>query len=187
MIRLFVDMDGTLAVFSYEKTIEDLYKKGYFENLKPIYEVVDAIKHIITDTPIEVYILSAYLSKSNFALAEKQKWLDKYLPEIKISNRIFLPYPENKAEAFRSLSKDDYLLDDYTPNLISWNKKGGIGIKLLNGINNKTGLWKGLKIGYDDIYLVNNLIHLFLDKNIDTTDEEIPGQLKLDKSIFKID
>ena len=30
-------------------------------------------------------------------------------------------------------------------------------------------------------YLINGL---FLDKNIDTTDEEIPGQLKLDKSIF---
>ena len=180
-------MDGTLAVFSYVKNIEHLYKKGYFYTLKPIYEVLKAVKYIVTDVrQVDVYILSSYLQDSKFALAEKQKWLDNYLPEITLSNRIFLVYPEDKAEALGKLNKDDYLLDDYTPNLISWDKKGGTAIKLLNGINDTTGLWQGLKVRYDDMFLTENLIHIFAGKLVNSLDEEIPGQLRFDKSIFKI-
>ena len=32
--RLFVDMDGTLAVFKTVDTMETLYEKGYFKNLQ---------------------------------------------------------------------------------------------------------------------------------------------------------
>ncbi len=188
MKRLFVDMDGTLAVFSYVKNIEDLYKKGYFAKLRPICEVVDAIKYIISDVPqVEVYILSSYLQDSRFALAEKQRWLDSCLPGVKMSNRIFLPYPEDKADTLGKLSKEDYLLDDYTPNLVSWDEKGGTAIKLLNGINDTTGRWQGIKVRYDAVNLRSEIINKIVTSKIVKyeTDEEIPGQLKLDKSIFK--
>lgn len=70
--RLFVDIDGTLAVFKPVDTLETLYEKGYFLNLAPHENVVAAVKEIVTNHPeIEVNILSAYLTDSQYALQEK--------------------------------------------------------------------------------------------------------------------
>ena len=41
----------------------------------------------------------------------------------------------------------NYLLDDYTKNLASWNPNQGI--KLLNGINHTRGTWQGNAVRYD--------------------------------------
>lgn len=179
-------MDGTLAVFYYAKKVEDLYQKGYFDSLKPMPLVIKAIKYIIEKVPqIEVNILSAYLQDSKFALAEKQKWLDRYLPEIKLSNRIFISHQDSKASMIRNIKREDYLLDDYTPNLIAWSKKG-TAIKLVNEINDTTGLWQGLKVRYDDKLLADKLMNIFVhnDKDnqvlSDVADDYIEGQLKLD-------
>ena len=63
--RLFVDMDGTLAVFRPVDTLEKLYEKDYFANLEPQMNVIDGIRHIIRNNPnIEVFVLSAVLSDS---------------------------------------------------------------------------------------------------------------------------
>mgnify|MGYP004440906233 CR=1 FL=1 len=43
--RLFVDMDGTLAVFQSVDTLEKLYEKDYFLNLRPQINVIDIIKN----------------------------------------------------------------------------------------------------------------------------------------------
>ena len=75
--RLFVDMDGTLAEFKPVDTLEVLYEKDYFLNLKPNENVLGAIKQLIAKNDIDVYILSAYLSDSRYALYEKNAWLDK--------------------------------------------------------------------------------------------------------------
>lgn len=65
-------MDGTLAEFKKVDTLEKLYEKGYFLNLEPHMNVVDAIRSIVTDhSEIEVYILSAVLSDSPYAVTEK--------------------------------------------------------------------------------------------------------------------
>lgn len=42
--RLFIDIDGTAAVFTPVDTLETLYEKEYFLNLKPIPNVVKAIR-----------------------------------------------------------------------------------------------------------------------------------------------
>jgi hypothetical protein len=42
----------------------------------------------------------------------------------------------------RPIAEDDFLLDDYTKNLIDWEPPGR-GIKLLNGINHSRGTWQG--------------------------------------------
>ena len=39
-LRLFVDMDGTLAEFRSVDTLETLYEKGYFAELRPQETVV---------------------------------------------------------------------------------------------------------------------------------------------------
>ena len=140
--RLFVDMDGTLAVFTPVDTLETLYEEGYFLHLKPQQNVVDAVKQIITNNPeIEVFILSAYLSDSAYALKEKNTWLDHFLPEIDQKHRIFMPCGCDKKQAIQGgIRSNDYLLDDYTANLNAWEPPAK-GIKLLNGINHTKGTW----------------------------------------------
>lgn len=148
--RLFVDMDGTLAVFNKVDTLETLYEEGYFRNLKPNMNVVNAVKEFIAQNPeVKVHILSAYLSDSKYALKEKNEWLDKYLPEIKQEDRIFPPCGEDKGKYIKGgYGENDYLLDDYTHNLTLWCPPGK-GVKLLNGINHTRGTWKGECVNYD--------------------------------------
>lgn len=148
--RLLVDMDGTLAKFRQLDTLEVLYEEGYFLNLEPIPEVIAAVKEIIANHPDkEVYVMSAVLSDSHYALDEKNQWLDKYLPEIDAAHRIFPPCGENKLDYVPDgIRENDCLLDDYTNNLVLWEPPAK-GIKLLNGINHTKGTWKGSAIRYN--------------------------------------
>ena len=146
--RLFVDMDGTLAEFKTVDTLETLYEKDYFINLKPNENVLGAIKQLIADNDFDVYILSAYLTDSRYALEEKNAWLDKYLPELPQEKRLFVPCGTDKSVAVPGLIRpDDYLLDDYTKNLSEW-EPPAMGIKLINGINHTNGTWQGDKIQF---------------------------------------
>lgn len=140
--RLFVDMDGTLAVFKPVDELETLYEEGYFKRLAPQRNVVEAVRKIIMEHPeIEVNILSAYLTDSEYALKEKNEWLDRYLPEIDQDHRIFVACGADKKEGIRDgIRKTDFLLDDYTKNLNEWQPPAR-GIKLLNGINHTRGSW----------------------------------------------
>ncbi len=148
--RLFVDMDGTLAEFKTVDTLEKLYEKGYFLNLAPHLNVISAIKLFqITHPDVEVFILSAYLTDSHFALEEKKQWCDRYIPEIDKAHRIFLPCGEQKANYIEGgVDENDYLLDDYTVNLNEWEPPAR-AIKLLNNINGTKGTWKKNRIAYD--------------------------------------
>lgn len=149
-LRLFVDMDGTLAIFNPISTLEELYEPGYFEDLKPQYNVVDAVKDIIANHPdIEVFTLSAVLSDSKTALDEKKSWLDEYLPEIDEDHRIFCPCGEDKSQYIPGgIRPTDHLLDDYTNNLTLWEPPAK-GIKLLNGINHTKGSWNREKLSFE--------------------------------------
>ncbi len=142
-------MDGTLAEFRIVDTLETLYEEGYFFNLKPHENVVKAVNQIVTENEdIEVFILSAYLTDSEYALGEKKVWLDKYLPEIDTKHRIFIPCGTDKAEAV-DLREDDFLLDDYTLNLNAWEPPAK-GIKLVNAINDTHKSWKSERVRFDD-------------------------------------
>ena len=148
--RLFVDMDGTLAVFQAVDELETLYQEGYFLNLAPHENVVEAVREIIHSHPeVEINILSAVLSDSQYALQEKNAWLDKYLPEIDAEHRIFGPCGSDKKDwIVGGVKNTDFLLDDYTKNLVDWHPPGR-GIKLLNAINHSRGSWQHDRIRYD--------------------------------------
>lgn len=148
--RIFVDMDGTLAVFQPVDELETLYEKGYFLNLEPQQNVLEAIRELtVNHTEIEVHILSAYLTDSPYALQEKNEWLDRYLPEVDRDHRVFVPCGTDKKEGIRGgVRENDFLLDDYTKNLNEWQPPAR-GIKLLNGINHSRGTWEHDRLRHD--------------------------------------
>lgn len=148
MKRLFLDMDGTLARFHDEAMyLERMWEKGFFRELKPFREAVDGVRHFINgNTDIEVYTLSASIG-SESCIAEKNAWLDKYLPEIDEQHRIFSDMGKPKADYIpKGISENDYLYDDYNHNLEEWQNAGGVSIKCKNNINHKGlkgELWQG--------------------------------------------
>lgn len=69
--RLFVDMDGTLAVWKQAACFEDLLQPGYFRDLPPYQTVLDAVKILCTTKPeLDVYALSAYIPENQYAVSE---------------------------------------------------------------------------------------------------------------------
>ena len=146
--RLFVDMDGTLAEFLPQESMAPLYEKGYFRNLPPQINVVEAVRLLIREYPqVEVFLLSAFLPDSPHSLAEKNAWVDAYLPELDEAHRCFVVNGSDKRACVADIRKDDVLLDDYTRNLLRWQPSRGI--KLINAINHTKGTWKSHKVFYD--------------------------------------
>jgi hypothetical protein len=145
-------MDGTLAEFKQVDTLEYLYEQGYFLNLRPQINVVNAIRYIVQNEPdVEVFILSSVLSDSKYAKQEKNDWIDMYLPEIDMRHRIYPDCGRDKLEAAREhllthnmmgdiSFENSYLLDDYSKNLHAWDPPAR-GVKLMNGINGNYGTW----------------------------------------------
>ena len=88
--------------------------------------VINAVKVIMETRPeVEVSILSVSLSDSPYAQAEKNELLDMYLPQIPKERRIFPPCGADKKEFIPGgISQNDYLLDDYTHNLLLWHPPG---------------------------------------------------------------
>ena len=147
--RLYVDMDGTLAVFKVVDHLEQLYAPDYFRDLEPHENVVEAIRLLQRTNQYDIYIMSSVLSDSPHALQEKNEWLDQHLPEIPAEKRIFPPCGKNKLSYVPGgVRKNDCLLDDYSQNLRAW-EPPAVGVKLMNGINGTRGSWQGRRIQYD--------------------------------------
>ncbi|MDD6036440.1 MAG: hypothetical protein PUC30_09665 [Lachnospiraceae bacterium] len=144
--RYFFDMDGTLAVFQKIDTFERLLEPKYFLNLPPIRNLVYTVKAMARREDIEVFILSSYLTESATALKEKNMWLDKYIPEIDRTHRIFVPCGKRKSDYVPNPTEQDILIDDYHINLNAWH---GVPVKVFNGINGTSNRgWKGESIHY---------------------------------------
>ena len=147
-MRIFVDMDGTLAKWNNVE-FEQLFERGYYRNLEPSNDILIDVNRLIHEGK-DVYILSCVLPESKYALEEKKEWLKEYVPDLPEDKYIFVPYGQNKADYLKKhyspITNSDYLVDDYTKNLQEWKDYGGVGIKYLNGINHTRGTWKGLMV-----------------------------------------
>lgn len=139
----YIDMDGTVARFHVVSFLERMYEENFFRNLNPFARFVAGLNLLISNHPeVKFCVLSAY-PPSPFAKEEKNRWLDEHLP---IENRIFVPMGENKSDYIPFITKNDYLIDDYTLNLLEWDKAGGTGIKVKNDFNCKNGVWQGYRV-----------------------------------------
>lgn len=148
--RLFVDMDGTLCRFHDEVGyLERMFEKGFFESLKPFDDFVYGLRLYMQANPkVEVYILSAAVDgEPPYCRAEKNDWIDQYLPEIDKEHRIFTKVGQDKSDFIPGgIRSTDYLYDDYNKNLEEWRASGGCAIKCKNNINHRGlvgELWNG--------------------------------------------
>ena len=145
MKNLYVDMDGVLAYWNQDASIEEVASKGYFLNCAPVRNVIEAIRNLIEREDVNVTILSSVFNDDHSS-EEKLKWLGKYSINAKT---IFVPYGSSKSEYLQSegmISKDDFLLDDFSKNLHQWH---GIGIKMYNHCNGTKGTWHGYSVRND--------------------------------------
>lgn len=147
---IFIDMDGTLAkIFDKPNYLEQMYEKGFFLNLKP-YSWVKQLNKFCKDRN-DIYILSACVD-TEYCEKEKRAWLKTYLPNIPLNNHLFTKVGESKAEKVVEIfgEKTDFfvLIDDYGVNLYEWQMQdyNFIGVKFLNGINDKKGKHYAYKI-----------------------------------------
>lgn len=151
MVKLFVDMDGTIATWDTElPSLQTLYEEGYFLN-RPIMEnMLKAVKLLSEEKEMELFILTSIFSDSKYIEQEKHEWLDTHLPHIPKENRIFAICGQSKRK-FVPFKIDEkcYLLDDYTKNLTDWSLEGK-GIKVLNGINHTNATWQGPLISHQE-------------------------------------
>lgn len=151
MKKLFLDMDGTIAMFNSKRNALKRFdnEKGFFTSLKPFVNI-NVINEMIKKGNVEIYVISA--SPNEQADIDKMAWLNTYLPNLSQTNICFCRLGQNKAKVIKDklnidIDNNCYLLDDYTKNLIEWNNSNGIGIKRLTSLaNNSRKIWKGLSI-----------------------------------------
>ncbi len=144
-MRIFFDMDGCLAEWRAAATMENLYEKDYFLSLKPNRNVVEAAR-ILHEQGHEVFILSAVLPDSEYAIPGKSQWIEMFMPFIRNENKIFVPSGKKCDAIPGGVCENDILLDDYSKNLHEWAQAGARGIKLMNGVNGTNGSWDGEKV-----------------------------------------
>lgn len=127
---IYCDMDGVLADFDKVPNAVARYKneEGFFFNLEPIAENVNAIKHLIKQG-YQVKILSK--SPHEKADYDKRLWLEKYLPQIKIENMIFARPEQKKIDFVNDFEKNfSLLLDDYEKNIQEWREQNGLALTI---------------------------------------------------------
>lgn len=152
-VNVFVDMDGVLAVYD-KNVVKLMYDQGFFLNRPVIKPMIEVVRRL-ANKDYNVYILTSVID-SEYCINEKALWLNENLPEVKLENRIYVPYGVVKSE-FAKTNVDvkdsiNVLIDDYTENLDKWVLEGALPIKVLNGINGKNGTWLNSGGKYIDAY-----------------------------------
>lgn len=144
-LPIFFDMDGTLAEWNQAARLDEVTAPGYFQNVRPVSSMVSAVKRLIRYGH-PVYITSKVFTFTT-AAADKNIWLNLYLPEIPESCRFFIPYENTDKNAIPlpgGVLPYHILVDDSTHHgLRGWN---GVGIKVDNGINNTNRSWNGYMV-----------------------------------------
>ena len=134
-------MDGCIAKWNMDASIEDTFEPGYFAALEPDERLIDAVKMLSEE--YDVSILSA-VYQDNHSMDDKITWLDNN--GLGHLQRIFVPYGQPKQK-YIDQEFTSILIDDYSKNLEEWIlAKNCYGIKYLNGINATKGMWNGFMI-----------------------------------------
>lgn len=152
--KIFFDMDGTLNVFE-KVSFEEVCRPGYMKYRKPHEQMIECAR-LLFENGYDVWIASAVLPYE-YSIPDKNYWVDKYLPFIPMSKRLYIPYGENKAWHIREVADArDIFIDDFTKNLVELAAVPGLEpIKCINGINDTRKSWKGRRVcAWDNSYAI---------------------------------
>lgn len=131
-MRLFIDLDNTLAKFSNkenEKQVVEIerFKAGYFANLEPYIDRVEFLESLPSRIKRDIYILST-ITETAHCIQEKRDWCNQWLPWIREDQLIFINPESTKALFCHGVS--DLLIDDYGKNINTWQAVGGEAFKI---------------------------------------------------------
>lgn len=139
---IFFDMDGVLAKWNEQASIEETAQRGYFLQREPEEKMIRVVKRISEN--FDVNILSS-VYQDDHSIKEKIEWLQKV--GLEGIGQIFVPYGDNKADYIQP--GYNFLVDDFTKNLREFERiPGNFGIKFYNGINGTKGSWDGFRIDH---------------------------------------
>lgn len=139
---IWFDMDGVLAKWNMDASIEDTHTPGYFLEREPESGAVELIKSLAKEgSPVGIRS-AAY--KEGTARQDKEAWLKKQgLSTIPL---VFTEYGGSKTAGLNGTNH--VLIDDFSANLHDWEKSGYTGVKFYNGINGTHGTWSGYSIDH---------------------------------------
>ena len=146
MKQLYIDFDGVI-LDTMTKSYEELKREKidfkdqervqeYFRNIDwkklieetdEINDSINEIKKICASKKFNVYILT-HINSTN-EMIEKIKYLHKNLPQVTV---VSVPKEIPKTEVVNPSAA--ILIDDYSGNIKEWQKKLGIGIKFVKGL-----------------------------------------------------
>lgn len=118
---LLLDMDEVLVDFHSHPTLrvprdsynhENIYKRGYFGQLKPLSAAVESVKELLACGKYNIYICTQPLAGSPYSYSEKAEWIAEYLPELE--GKIIMTCD-------KSMVRGDILIDDN----LKWADFGG--------------------------------------------------------------
>lgn len=128
---ILLDMDGTICGYTKARFDEDGnadYVNGeLFLHLRPVTSVIEYVKSHYDMK--NVFIMTAV--PNCIAWEEKNKWLDKYFPEVPVENRYFCGNKDYKYVFVKQLAEykgwkrnEMVLVDDYHPTIERCKKVG---------------------------------------------------------------
>lgn len=143
MVNVFFDMDGVLAAWNKNATIEDTFVRGYFRTgVKPETDAINVLKSLTKEydkESVRFFILSARYDDENNRDNRFEKDKIGFLKDNGIDVPVcFVSCGTNKRSALHKYGiEGDYnlLFDDHTPNIQEWETNDCIGIKWLNNVN----------------------------------------------------
>ena len=102
---------GALQDLGAEKVYAYLQKPGFFRNMPPIPEAVEALHRIARNH--NVFIISS--PSGPVSAKEKYEWLAEYCPEIKLPNICLFPT--------KTMVQLDVLIDDHPQTVVDYHAK----------------------------------------------------------------
>lgn len=145
----YFDMDGVLAEYDYNCFLGEnppyLTKDSHcYKDLKADVKAIEVMTKL-HERKKQVCVLTNPTNLGHLyveQVRDKIKWLNNYVTWLDIKTQfIAIPGPKrNIMETIRKpknqpITMHDILIDDWNPNLNTWNQAGGLALKYCNGIN----------------------------------------------------